>query len=70
MDKDRTIRIAKNEGHDGIIVIDRAMGLGKNKEPEKLIVAFEPTQIKSAIGNDGSFDAGNPDITKSFSNDF
>lgn len=25
-------------------------------------IAFEPTQIKSAIGNNGQFDSGNPDI--------
>lgn len=38
---------------DGIIVDD-----GDNK----LIVAFEPTQIKSATGNRGTFDPNNPDI--------
>lgn len=28
-------------------------------------IVFKPTQIKSAIGNNGEFDAGNPDIRKS-----
>jgi len=27
-------------------------------------VAFEPTQLKSAIGNSGAYDVSNPDITK------
>lgn len=42
----------KARGHDGIIsnnVLVQA-------------VAFDPTQIKSATGNSGAFDAGNPDI--------
>src|SRR5690606_8335016 len=30
--------------------------------PNEIYVAFEPTQIKSAIGNNGSFDPKNPDI--------
>jgi hypothetical protein len=40
-------------GYDG--VVDMRSGQ---------IVAFNPTQIKSATGNNGSFDAANPDITK------
>ncbi|MGV8131612.1 MAG: LPD38 domain-containing protein [Candidatus Pacearchaeota archaeon] len=60
--KSRTINIAKNEGHDGIIIIDRSMKF-KNGEPEKLIIAFEPNQIKS-IFNEGTFDPNNPSIVK------
>ena len=41
----------KAEGYDGIIVED---GLE--------IIAFEPTQIKSATDNSGEFDASNPSI--------
>jgi hypothetical protein len=40
-------------GYDGII-----------NEPYTEIVAFEPTQIKSAIGNIGTYDPTNPDIRK------
>lgn len=39
------------QGYDGIINYD-----------SREIVAFEPGQIKSAIGNNGEFDANNPDI--------
>ena len=38
-------------GYDGIINSDK-----------KIIVAFEPNQIKSATGNSGAFDPNNPDI--------
>lgn len=49
---------ARKEGHDGIIVeaIDRR---------ERNYVVFKPEQIKSAIGNRGTFDPDDPDITKS-----
>lgn len=43
-------------GHDGVI----AKREGKTEE----IVAFHPNQIKSAIGNQGTFDPTDPDITK------
>jgi LAS superfamily LD-carboxypeptidase LdcB len=43
-------------GHDGVI----AKREGKTEE----IVAFHPNQIKSAIGNQGTFDPKDPDITK------
>jgi hypothetical protein len=42
-------------GHDGVIVRD--------EDGIREVVAFSPTQIKSAIGNRGTFDPGNPDIT-------
>ena len=44
-------------GHDGIVIRDR----GFNDE----WVAFSPTQIKSATGNNGDFDGTNPDIRRS-----
>ncbi len=50
----------KSNGYDGINfsgVIDRA--------GQKVWLALEPTQIKSATGNRGTFDSNNPDITKS-----
>ena len=46
----------QSQGYDGVIIKDKGM-------PDNF-VAFEPTQIKSAIGNRGTFDPTNPDITK------
>lgn len=42
------------EGYDGIVV--------KRGKPTEEWIAFYPAQIKSAIGNRGTFDATNPDI--------
>lgn len=44
----------KAEGYDGVVL---DLGDGAIE-----LVAFEPTQIKSAIGNNGDFDPANPDI--------
>jgi hypothetical protein len=48
-------------GYDGLIVFDRDIQF-KNGQPEILVVALDPSQIKSAIGNAGTFDPGNLDI--------
>lgn len=46
-------------GHDGIIII----GPDKNNgEPDIHYIAFRPEQIKSAIGNDGTYDVNDPSI--------
>lgn len=50
------LQAAKAGGHDGVIF---------DQGDDKLVIAFRPEQIKSAIGNSGEFDASNPDITKS-----
>jgi hypothetical protein len=42
-------------GHDGVIFDNNGV---------KEYVAFEPTQIKSALGNRGTYDINDPDITK------
>ena len=42
-------------GHDGIIA-----NIGGKQE----IIPFDPKKIKSAIGNEGTYDITNPDITK------
>jgi hypothetical protein len=47
----------KSAGHDGILYYDSK---GKLQEA----IAFQPQQVKSAIGNRGTFDTKNPDITK------
>lgn len=51
------------QGYDGIIM---QMSTGGKGGWLTEYVAFYPSQVKSAIGNDGSFDPNNPDITKAF----
>jgi hypothetical protein len=47
----------RTEGYDGLVF--------KSYIPNKTVyVVFEPTQIKSAISNNGDFDPSNPDTTK------
>ena len=50
------------KGHDGI--------RWSNNLAEQWVVLGSPSQIKSALGNSGSFDPGNPDITKSAARDW
>lgn len=52
--EDRFSIAAKNAGFDGIKI--------NEGDGEVAWVAFEPTQVKSAIGNNGNFDPANPDI--------
>ncbi|MHB1097942.1 MAG: PLxRFG domain-containing protein [Burkholderiales bacterium] len=55
------IEAAKAAGHDGVIfqnIIDPVL-------PATHYVAFEPTQIKSAVGNSGRFDPADPNILMS-----
>ena len=49
---------AMDKGHDGIIVRDAKGNIST-------LAVFEPTQIKSAIGNNGDYSLTNPDIRKS-----
>ena len=44
-------------GHDSVVLTF--------KDGTQEVVVFEPTQIKSAIGNDGAFSPTNPDIRRS-----
>lgn len=46
----------KSKGHDGVVALD--------PEGYHEFVAFDSPQIKSAIGNRGTFDPNEPDITK------
>lgn len=61
---DKSLAALKAAGYDGIVYAGwrDAEGFdlrtGRNVE----IIAFEPTQIKSAIGNRGTFDPTDPDI--------
>lgn len=47
---------------DGVILVDNTRKT--NGEATKMVVAFRPQQIKSAIGNRGAFEPNNLDITK------
>lgn len=47
---------------DGVIVVDPAF-TEDNGEPRRLVVAFSPIQIKSAIGNSGAFNPKSPSLT-------
>lgn len=49
-------RLLEHKGYDGIVYANQVEGPGDS------YIAFRPEQIKSAIGNRGTFDANNPDI--------
>ncbi len=51
--------LIRKHGHDGVVYKNTTEGAGDS------YIAFDPTQIKSAIGNDGSFDADDPSILSS-----
>ncbi len=53
MEKSRVVGAIKKAGFDAMYVSD---------ETGKSIAVFDPAQIKSAIGNSGTFDPANPDI--------
>ncbi len=55
-----------NSNHDGVILKNDAGANGKTVET---YIVFEPTQIKSATDNIGTFDASNPDIRYSLKMD-
>jgi hypothetical protein len=56
---DEDVEQAKQLGHDGVI----AKNIDDGRVSDHFIV-FHPLQIKSAIGNIGTFDPEDPDITK------
>lgn len=49
---------ALQNGHDGVIMVNTLDPYKTN-----IFVVFEPTQIKSATGNRGTFNPENPDVT-------
>ncbi|HQU09896.1 MAG TPA: hypothetical protein PLV25_08055, partial [Opitutales bacterium] len=62
---DELTRAAQKAGHDSVIaknIMDPAGSYGA-KNVTNVYIASHPTQIKSAIGNRGTFDPNNPDIT-------
>lgn len=57
---DKWVReVTKDGEYDGIIFDGPALGW---KDSVREFIVFKPEQIKSATGNSGAFDAGNPDI--------
>lgn len=50
-------KVAKRSGYDGIQYKNAVEGVGNS------YAVFDPTQIKSAIGNRGTFDPNDPNIT-------
>jgi hypothetical protein len=52
------MRLAKAEGHDGVIFEKSDM----SGHQGRTFAIFQPQQVKSSLGNDGSFDPANPDI--------
>ena len=60
-DREEIMRRVRDGGYDGV-AFQVDYGDGTN---EGMFVALEPTQIKSAIGNNGQFDQGSADITLS-----
>ena len=53
---DPRVKKLKDQGHDGLTY------KGELEGDPTYHVAFDPTQIKSATGNKGTFDSSNPDI--------
>ncbi len=54
-------RVLQEKGHDGVIFKD-TLADSRDGIPATWAVPFGPEKIKSATGNRGTFDAGNPDI--------
>lgn len=55
------VRAMKEAGYDGARISERNPDTGKTFD---VWVAFDPTQIKSAIGNNGDFNPSDPNILK------
>jgi len=61
--------IIKASGYDGIFMYEHAETGGKTIQDVAYVI-FEPTQAKSATGNNGEYDRSNPDITKEDVNEY
>ena len=57
------VSILKQCGFDGIRMHENDFNLGKDFV---VWIAFEPNQIKSAVGNKGTFDPNSPGLTEAF----
>lgn len=56
-------------GYDGVTHIGGGRYGSKDGPKHRVYIAFEPEQIKSAVGNVGTFDKNNPDIRYSVAED-
>lgn len=54
----------ESQGYDGIIIKNTKTDSIQGGPKIDQFIAFSPTQIKSAVGNSGSFDIENDDITE------
>ncbi len=62
-----SIKKAKKKGHDGVVfknTFDTFASGETGARRVDLYLAFEPTQIKSAIGNQGTYDPNDPNILR------
>lgn len=59
----RFVKQALDNSNDGVVIKNIKNFSGFKKSDT--YIAFSPAQIKSATGNNGAFDAGNPDIRSS-----
>lgn len=55
----------KSSGYDGIKVVHDPESSSREFEKQDAWIAFDPQQIKSAVGNDGTFSTIDGDITRS-----
>lgn len=53
---------AKADGNDGVLLQNVRDGFAPNTPTTNVWIAFSPEQVKSAIGNNGEFNAANHDI--------
>jgi hypothetical protein len=60
----RAVDHAKKHGHDGVIVKNIDDSIGQTGDMGDTYVAFHPTQIKSATGNNGQYDPNEPEMNK------
>jgi hypothetical protein len=57
----------KSQGYDSIVTTsDDPFYAMERKKPPKQYIIFEPTQVKSAVGNSGEYDFTNPRIDRNF----
>lgn len=62
-DPERFVQALQQQGHDGVYFKEGPIWAGKRKDLQAgTWVPFKPAQVKSSMGNNGNFDAANPDI--------
>ena len=61
-DVEGQIEAARDAGRDGMVIQNIVDDYNQRGRPTTVYVTFNPTAIKSATGNVGTFDGNNPDI--------